>query len=134
MSTTPYKLVLRGILIENGKVLLCRRSTETKSYPGLWEFPGGKVDPGENLADSLIREFKEETGLDIRLKKVWGAGEAGNENLNYVYLFFLVENTSGAMKISPEHSAFGWFDKEGLKDIKASPYLYPIINMIINIL
>jgi 8-oxo-dGTP diphosphatase len=56
--------VVAGILIENGMVLLTQRAPN-QSFPFLWEFPGGKVEPGESPEAALIREFQEEVGLTI---------------------------------------------------------------------
>ena len=57
-------LVSAAALIDaDGRVLLAQRP-EGKSLAGLWEFPGGKVEPGESPETALIRELKEELGID----------------------------------------------------------------------
>ncbi len=57
-------LVAAVALIDaDGRVLLAQRP-EGKSMAGLWEFPGGKVEPGETPEAALIRELKEELGID----------------------------------------------------------------------
>ncbi len=60
-----------GILMKpNGDVLLgCR--PEGKPYAGYWEFPGGKVEPGESVLGALKREFAEEIGVTIRSAEPW---------------------------------------------------------------
>lgn len=57
-------LVAAAILIERGRVLLTQRKSGTH-LAGAWEFPGGKVEPGEDPRDALVRELREETGVDI---------------------------------------------------------------------
>lgn len=60
------KLVLVSavaLIDADGRVLLAQRP-EGKSLAGLWEFPGGKVEPGERPEQALIRELKEEIGID----------------------------------------------------------------------
>ncbi len=52
-----------ALIDHEGRVLLAQRP-EGKSLAGLWEFPGGKVDPGETPEMALIRELKEELGID----------------------------------------------------------------------
>jgi 8-oxo-dGTP diphosphatase len=65
MTDRPILLVAALALVDNdGRVLLQQRP-EGKSMAGLWEFPGGKVEPGETPEQSLIREIKEELGIDI---------------------------------------------------------------------
>jgi len=60
----PVVLVAAVALIDvDGRVLLARRP-EGKSMAGLWEFPGGKVQPGETPEAALVRELKEELGID----------------------------------------------------------------------
>jgi 8-oxo-dGTP diphosphatase len=59
-------LVAACALIDaDGRVLIAQRP-EGKSMAGLWEFPGGKVDPGERPEDALIRELKEELGIVVK--------------------------------------------------------------------
>ena len=56
-------LVVAGIIRRGDRILICRRTPE-QSHPLKWEFPGGKVEPGETPAQALQRELQEE--LDIR--------------------------------------------------------------------
>lgn len=61
----PVVLVAAVALIDaDGRVLLAERPAG-KSMAGLWEFPGGKVDPGETPEAALIRELQEELGIDV---------------------------------------------------------------------
>lgn len=67
MTGEPRKLLLVAacaLVDADGRVLLARRP-EGKPLAGLWEFPGGKVEPGEMPEDTLIRELKEELGIDV---------------------------------------------------------------------
>lgn len=60
-----------GILMKpNGDVLLGQRPNG-KPYAGYWEFPGGKVEPGESVLDALKREFAEEIGVAILSAEPW---------------------------------------------------------------
>lgn len=62
----PIVLVAAAALInKNGEVLIAQRP-EGKSMAGLWEFPGGKVDPGETPEYALMRELEEELGIETR--------------------------------------------------------------------
>ncbi|SHI99387.1 8-oxo-dGTP diphosphatase [Nocardiopsis flavescens] len=62
-------IVVGAAIIRDGRVLAAQRA-EPAALRGRWEFPGGKVDPGEDPADALVRECREELGVTVR------AGEA----------------------------------------------------------
>ena len=53
-----------ALLDQDGRVLIARRP-EGKAMAGLWEFPGGKVEPGERPEETVIRELREELGVDV---------------------------------------------------------------------
>ena len=55
---------------EDNKILILKRSTDSKTNPGKWELPGGKVDQGESFDQALIREVSEETGPKVPLPSV----------------------------------------------------------------
>jgi 8-oxo-dGTP diphosphatase len=62
-------IVAAGILIEDGKVLLSRRKQGTH-LAGLWEFPGGKTEAGEDPRAALMRELEEELGITTRIGEI----------------------------------------------------------------
>lgn len=59
-------VVVGAAIVRDGRVLACRR-TAPPAVAGLWELPGGKVEPGETPEQALVREVAEELGLDIRV-------------------------------------------------------------------
>ncbi|HEY1552830.1 MAG TPA: (deoxy)nucleoside triphosphate pyrophosphohydrolase [Kofleriaceae bacterium] len=66
----PRKLVVAGLVIRDGRVLITQR-TATQAMALKWEFPGGKVEPGEAPVDALIRELREEIGVTVRVGRIW---------------------------------------------------------------
>ncbi|HUK14972.1 MAG TPA: (deoxy)nucleoside triphosphate pyrophosphohydrolase [Bryobacteraceae bacterium] len=69
--------VVAAIIERDGRILICRR-TGKQSHPLQWEFPGGKVEPGESPAQALSRELEEELGV---------RGAAGQEITRYEYTY-----------------------------------------------
>ena len=60
------KRVVAAVIIQDGKVLVCQR-TRHQTMPLKWEFPGGKIEEGEQPRDALRRELEEELGIDAKI-------------------------------------------------------------------
>ena len=86
-----------GILIEDKKILLVRHQGIAGKY-NLWSPPGGGLTYGEKIKDCLVREFREETGLEINPKRFYFLQEFLNEPLHALELFFEVEVLGGELK------------------------------------
>ncbi|MEY4320737.1 MAG: hypothetical protein RLZZ471_678 [Actinomycetota bacterium] len=74
--------VVAAIIVQGSRVLACRRASH-KAAPGKWEFPGGKVDLGEGSHDALVREIKEELGLDCQAIRTYDISDTpvGNQTI-----------------------------------------------------
>jgi 8-oxo-dGTP diphosphatase len=66
MSESEVLLVTAAVIVKNGNVLITRRAPGGR-HPGAWEFPGGKVEPGEAAAECLSRELAEELGVEVEV-------------------------------------------------------------------
>ncbi len=125
----PYILVLRGILQDGkGHFLLMQRSLHSKSWPGRWEFPGGKVDAGEDVGHALVREWREETGLDVVPGAFVTAFEWEREKDKIIYLVFHVKADLKDVVKSDEHEAFGWFTLDQMQALDVSPSLLTVVR------
>ncbi len=100
MEYTHFVSVAALVRNANGEILL------VKSPRRGWEYPGGMVEPHETLQDALIREIKEETGVDARI--VGFAGISKNIEKNIVNIDFFCEYTSGDLRTSDESIAVQW--------------------------
>lgn len=90
----------------DGSFLLGQRAPDT-FYPGYWEFPGGKVEPGETPRDALIRELHEELGLRVETAWPWIVREHEYEHAHVRLYFFEVPRWSGEVT-DHIHSALSW--------------------------
>ena len=88
-----------GILIENERILLVKQEVTEKRH---WSLPGGRLEPDETIEQCLIREMKEETGLEVRVKELLYLTDRFQRDNNIVHMSFLVERTGD----SP--TAFDW--------------------------
>lgn len=92
---------------DRGTEYLLAQRPVGKVYAGYWEFPGGKVEPGENLREALVRELQEELGIIIDHAWPWLSCEYTYPHANVRLKFFRVSSWHG--EIRPiEHSGFIW--------------------------
>ena len=66
MLSQPDLIVVAGVIEREGKILICQRKPSGR-HPLKWEFPGGKVEPGEDPAAALKRELREELAIDTEV-------------------------------------------------------------------
>src|SRR5262249_35663076 len=69
MAQQQTTLVAAAVLVERGRVLVTQRKTGAH-LAGMWEFPGGKVEPGEDPRAALVREMREELGMDVSIGEI----------------------------------------------------------------
>lgn len=92
------KQVVAGLLIDGSKVLICQR-TKHQPMPLQWEFPGGKIEPGEAAMAALERELEEELGIEAEIGPEVATVAHTYKNGNGVELhFFLVERYRGKIE------------------------------------
>ncbi|RUQ21097.1 (deoxy)nucleoside triphosphate pyrophosphohydrolase [Kocuria sp. HSID16901] len=118
------------------RLLIARRSAP-EALRGLWEFPGGKVEPGEDDVDGLLRELREELGVEATLTdEVPGPHVQGwplNERL--AMRVFVGTVVSGVPRPLEDHSELVWHrldDIEGLLGLDWIPADYPIVEALIH--
>ena len=121
-------LVAAGALIDAGGQVLVQRRRAGTMHGGLWEFPGGKVEPGERAIDALIRELQEE--LDITASPaatcplLFSEAPAGGGTL--VLLLFAVTAWFGE-PVARQAAALRWVDPADLDALAMPPADRPLI-------
>lgn len=124
----PTVLVVAVALIDpDGRVLIAQRP-EGKQLAGLWEFPGGKVEAGERPEQALIRELKEELGIDVNeacLAPFVFASHA-YESFHLLMPLYLCRRWSGVV-VSHEHAALAWVKPNKLSDYPMPPADEPLV-------
>ncbi|NIO19715.1 MAG: NUDIX domain-containing protein [Candidatus Aenigmarchaeota archaeon] len=112
MGTDFLVVAQKAVIREGDKYLIMRRSTKTHVYPGYWDFPGGRLEIGEDVLKALEREVLEETGFKIRvIKPIFTFHEIVNERPVF-FIVYQCEKISGEFRLSEEHTEHKWATKE----------------------
>ena len=128
------RIIVHTLIIDDGKYLVTKRSKQESTYPEYWDIPGGLVEYGELPKDAVVRETKEEVGLNIIPTKV--VHEDSNfdkdKDLVFVRLVYLCEMDDEIDNIKlqvNEHSEYRFIKSlEDLKNEKISPFLIEVFN------
>jgi 8-oxo-dGTP diphosphatase len=134
-SNLPIVLVVAIALIDSdGRVLIAQRP-EGKKMAGLWEFPGGKVDPGETPENALIRECAEELGIDIRASCLAPVAFASHTYDDFHLLMPLyVCRVWKGMVSSRENQALKWVRPSKMNDYPMPPADIPLVAQLQDLL
>jgi len=127
-AAKPLLLVAACALVDgDGRVLIAQRP-EGKPMAGLWEFPGGKIEPGETPEATLIRELKEEIGIDVQaacLAPLTFASHA-YQDFHLLMPLFVCRRWSGAVS-AQEGQATAWVRPARLADYPMPAADLPLI-------
>jgi 8-oxo-dGTP diphosphatase len=124
----PTVLVVAVALIDvDGRVLIAKRP-QGKSLAGLWEFPGGKVEPGERPEAALIRELREELGIEVSescLAPFVFASHA-YDSFHLLMPLYLCRRWDGVVA-AREHDALAWVKPNKLSAYPMPPADEPLV-------
>jgi 8-oxo-dGTP diphosphatase len=129
------RIIQKALVVFNGKILVVKRSDNDETRPSAWDFPGGNVDNGdvENTKESILlkalsRELIEEVGLNVSLNDIEpfyiGEGWQSTDGNLVVWIGYKINlNEDLEVKLSDEHTEYGWVTKEEFQDLDfGDPY------------
>ncbi len=109
--------VLAAVVSRNDRYLVCRRPAH-KRHGGLWEFPGGKLEPGESDAEAARRELREELGVHVAM--VGEEHMAVHDEGSPFWIAFVPVHVVGEPACL-EHSALAWATMDELREYALAP-------------
>jgi len=127
-------VVAVALVDADGRVLIAQRP-EGKPLAGLWEFPGGKLEPGERPEDALIRELREELGIAVKaacLAPLTFASHA-YDDFHLLMPLFICRRWEGFVQ-SREGQALKWVRAKALRDYPMPPADAPLIPHLVDLL
>jgi ADP-ribose pyrophosphatase YjhB (NUDIX family) len=102
-----------GVLVHEGRLLIVRqRVSDTRN----WSLPGGKLEPGETLDEGMLREMREETGLDVRIERLLYVCDKPEDALVHVTFLLACESIDGLRPPTNEH------EDTPISDIAFAPF------------
>ncbi|MCQ2003104.1 8-oxo-dGTP diphosphatase MutT [Rhizobium sp. NRK18] len=137
MSSTPRKILLVAacaLIDADGRILLTQRP-EGKSLAGLWEFPGGKVEPGETPEETLIRELDEEIGVTTKVACLAPLTFASHtyDDFHLLMPLYVCRRFEGTPH-GREGQALKWVKPQALRDYPMPPADEPLIPFLLDLL
>ncbi|MFA3760934.1 pyrimidine (deoxy)nucleoside triphosphate diphosphatase [Yersinia sp. 2466 StPb PI] len=121
--------VVAAIIEQNGKILLAQRDSY-RDQAGLWEFPGGKVEAGENQPQALIRELAEELNIEASVTRYIATNQWDSDKQTIRLHAWLVESFSGKLALHC-HSAVVWLAPEEAYRYPLAPADVPLLDAFI---
>ena len=124
-----YGLTMRGVIKNtDNEILILKRHPKSKTDPEMWELPGGKVEKGEHFTNALIREIKEETNLDCEVGDFCEAVQNDYMHKRTVQLIMYLDDVSGDVKISEEHTDWMWANLDKIETLEISTSLEKVLK------
>lgn len=120
------KDVVAAILIYDNKILIAQRGHDD-ALAGFWEFPGGKVEEGESHEQSLVREMREEFGIDVEVDKFFASSLFPYERGTIRLLGYFCRWLAGEL-VPHVHSDYVWVATSELDDYTFAPADRPLVE------
>ena len=135
MSERKLLLVVAVALVDADRRVLIAQRPEGKALAGLWEFPGGKVEPVESPEAALIRELEEELGISTKEACLAPVSFASHsyENFHLLMPLYACRKWQGVPQ-AREHSALKWVRPQNLRDYPMPPADEPLIAALCDLL
>ena len=120
--------VVAAVLFWEGKVLCVQRTQHEKEYVSLkWEFPGGKVEEGEQFEEALVREIREELSVEIEISEFFMTVEHTYPDFHLVMHVYRCYLTEGEVILN-EHADLKWLKVEELDQLDWAEADIPIVK------
>ncbi|MFM5916605.1 MAG: (deoxy)nucleoside triphosphate pyrophosphohydrolase [Novosphingobium sp.] len=123
-NPTSIEVVAAALVDSEGRILLQLRRQD-RQHGGLWEFPGGKVEPGESAASALVRELCEELGVAVFEAALRPLASADDPRTGVVIALYTCRVWGGEPQCL-DAAAIGWFTVKEMSDLPMPPLDRPL--------
>lgn len=119
--------VVGAVIVNEAGEVLCAQRSARMAQPGLWEFPGGKIEPGESPAQSLQREIREELGCEIAVGDLVADVLHPYPNITVRLITYKARLVSGT-PVPAEHARLAWVPVAELGRLEWAPADIPTVE------
>ena len=130
MSDRPRKLVVAGLIVGDDRRILITQRRADQALPLQWEFPGGKVEPGEAPVAALVRELQEEIGVTVDVGRVWDVLFHAYPTFDLVMLVYRCRIASGLPR-AVEVADWRWVEAVDLPGWDILPADRPLVDRLV---
>lgn len=123
--------VVGAVIVNENKEILCALRSKSMSLPNYWEFPGGKIEEGEDHKEALAREIKEELLCDIQVGEFITEVVYEYPNLTVKLTTYLAQIVEG-IPIATEHEKIKWASPEEIRSLRWAPADIPTIDLLLS--
>jgi 8-oxo-dGTP diphosphatase len=121
--------VVAAVIVREGCVLACRRNPD-RSAGGKWEFPGGKVEHAEAPEEALVREIREELGVDIEVGELIHRATTSTESADVDLSSYEARLTGIMPTRSTDHDRLRWMPVDQLSKLTWAPPDRPVVELL----
>ena len=131
MTSRPRKLVVAGLVVDDAGQVLITRRRDDQPMGGAWEFPGGKLEPGESPIDGLARELREELGAEVAVGAVWDVLHHAYPEFDLLMIVYACRLRRGETARAVEVAELAWCLPPALAAYAILPADAPLVTRLI---
>jgi 8-oxo-dGTP diphosphatase len=121
--------VVGAVILNEANEILCALRSQKMSLPGLWEFPGGKIEPNETPEESLIREIQEELNCTIKVGKLVADATHDYPTVIVRLITYMAKIVDG-VPLANEHEQLIWLPVDRLSTLEWAPADLPTLEVL----
>lgn len=121
-----------ALVRRDDRILGMKRSSTKDAAPDIWEAVSGRLEPGEDPLEGVIREIREETGLVVRVDpRPWAAFTTDRAGVPMIIVYYVATWIAGEVRVSEEHSEARWLTAAEFAKLTPIPHLAQAVREVL---